>query len=232
MNNFGILQALVFEPKKAFAAIAERPRVLFPLLLLLVTGVGVLFWYFSIVDIPWLIEKSMDASGRGAQMSDEEARAARSMGPIIIKWASVIGALVMIAVIRLGEAVYFLLAGKITNVQRSFKQWLSLSLWTSMPAVLGVIPAAIVLFTTTTTQFDQGQLQTLSLNNLLFHRTMAEPGYSFLSTINLFQLAGLYLAAYGVKVWSGRSWVFSTVFAVLPWALIMGVWGWLVLGRA
>jgi hypothetical protein len=231
MNSLGILQALAFEPKKAFAELGARPRVLFPLVLLVVSGAGILFWYFSVVDMAWLIETQMNAAG-SAQMTEEQLKATRSIGPQILKWGGLIGGMVWIVAIRLMEALYYLLAGKITNVQRGFKQWLSLAAWSSLPSVLAVIPAAIVLLTATSTQIDQGELQTLSLNNLLFHRTAADPGYSLLISINLLQLAGLYLAALGVRVWSGRSWLFSVVFAVLPWALILGVWALIAMGRA
>jgi hypothetical protein len=231
MNSFSLLQALVFEPKKVFAELGVRPRVLFPLVLLVVSGAGVLFWYFSVVDMAWLIESQMNNAG-SAQMTEEQLKATRTVGPAILKWGGLIGAIVSIVAIRLIEALYYLLAGKITNVQRSFKQWLSLSAWSSLPSVLGVIPAAIVLLTATSTQIDQGELQTLSLNNLLFHRTAADPGYSLLISINLLQIVGLYLAALGVRVWSGRSWLFSVVFTLLPWALILGVWALFAMGRA
>ena len=84
MNSFGILQALVFEPKKAFVALDARPRVLFPLVLLIVSTIGMLIWYFSIVDSQWLVDRSLSASG--AQMTEEQAQAARAMSPAIITW--------------------------------------------------------------------------------------------------------------------------------------------------
>lgn len=232
MNSIAILQALAFEPKKAFEELARQPRVLFPLLLLVVSGVGILFWYFSVVDIEWLLAQA-ESAGRGARdMTDEQRRAVQSMGGSILKWSAVIGGAVAIVAIRLAEALYYLLAGKITNVQRSYGQWLSLASWSSLPGVLGLIPAAIVLLTATSGQFDQGQMQSLSLNSLFFHRGIGDPGYSLLSSINLLQIAGLYLAAVGVRAWSGRSWLFSVVFTALPWVLICGVWGYFALGRA
>jgi hypothetical protein len=232
VNSFAVLQALAFEPKKAFAELAARPRILFPLLLLILSTVGILFWYFSVVDVAWFIAQAQAANPGGQEMTAEQQRAVESMGGSIVKWSTVIGGAIVLLLIRCGEALYYLLAGKVTNVQRSYKQWLSLSSWSSLPGVLGMIPAAIVLLTTTTTQFDQGQLQALSFNNLFFHRTMSEPGYSFLSSINLLQIAGMYLATLGVRIWSGRSWLFSTVFTCLPIVLIYGVWGYFALGRA
>jgi len=230
MNSFGILQALVFEPKKAFVALDARPRVLFPLVLLIVSTIGMLIWYFSIVDSQWLVDRSLSASG--AQMTEEQAQAARAMSPAIITWTSVIGGFLLLVLVRVLEAVYYLLAGKITNVQRSYKHWLALACWSSLPGVLAVIPAAIVMLTATSTQIDQGDLQVLSLNNLIFHRDVAEPGYSLLISINLLQLLGLYLATLGYRVWSGRSWLASAVFTCLPWVLICGTWAYFALGRS
>ena len=75
-------------------------------------------------------------------------------------------------------SVYYLLAGKVTNVQRSFRQWFALACWTSMPSLLAIIPAAFVLLTATTAQIDQAELQPLSLNALFFHRAFGEPGFT------------------------------------------------------
>lgn len=231
MGSLGVLQSLVFEPKQAFAALAERPRVLFPLLVLLVSALGVLFWYFAVVDLQWLVgQAGLDQAS--ADMTEEQRRAMSRMGPAMVKWSTLIFGAVFVIGIRLAEALFFLLAGKITNVQRSYKHWLSLSAWSSLPGVLGVIPAAVVLLTSTTTQINQGDLQSLSLNNLLFHLGPDEPGYTLLVSINLLQLLCVWLAALGLRAWSGRSWLFCIVFTALPMVLVYGIWGFFSLGRA
>lgn len=232
MNNFALLQALAFEPKQAFATMAERPRVLFPIALLLTASVGLLFWYFSIVDTRWLMDQTLLNNPSTAQMTEQQLQLARNVNPAFLKWSAVIGGAFVIVLTRLLEALYYLLAGKITNVQRSYRQWLALASWTSLPAVLAVIPAAIVLLTSTTTQIDQGQLQVLSLNNLFFHRAGGAPGHTLLVSINLLQFVGMYLATLGVRLWSGRSWLFSIVFTFLPAVLIFGTWAYFALGRS
>ncbi|MEO6079714.1 MAG: YIP1 family protein [Steroidobacteraceae bacterium] len=235
MNSFALLQALVFEPKKAFAALAERPRFLFPLLLLLVVTVGITVWYYRVVDIEWMTYQQMRNSGFAKALTDAQITAQAKQAAEHPGRGAVFAAIAVVfyvVIVRLLEALYYLLAGKLTNVQRSYKQWLSLACWSSLPSVLSVIPTAIVLYTTTTTQIDQGALQPLSLNSLLFQRAPGEPGYTLLASINLFQLLGLLLAALGVRLWSGRSWLFSVVFTVLPWALIFGIWAWFAMGRS
>jgi hypothetical protein len=126
-------------------------------------------------------------------------------------------------------AVYYLLAGKIAGVNRSFRHWLALSAWTSLPTVLSVIPAALVLLTATSNQVGQDSLQALSLNELFFKLEAGETGFTLLTNINLFTFVSLYLGAVGVKVWSSRSWLFSIVFSVLPLILIVGIWALYVL---
>ena len=59
-----------------------------------------------------------------------------------------------------------------------------------------------------------------------------QPGYTLFSSIDLFQLLGLYLSIAGVRAWSGRSWLFSAVFAGLPYVLIYGIWAFYSLRQA
>ncbi len=138
MNNLALLSALVFEPRKAFDEIAQRPRFWFPLLLLLVASVGLSLWYVSVVDIQWLTDQTLRTSGLAQRMTEEqiEAAIARSgRGGAVAQ--AVIGGTLALVVLRLLESVYLLLAGKITNVQRSFRQWFALSCWTSLQGVHG-----------------------------------------------------------------------------------------------
>jgi hypothetical protein len=235
MNSIAMLQALVFEPRRAFAAIAERPRVLFPLLLLIIATAGIVLWYYRVVDLEWLTDQQLRNSGMARALTEAQieemvkrAGANAGRGAVVAVIASVFGVLI----VQLITALYYLLAGKITAVRRSFRQWLSFACWTALPSVLGVIPAAWVLLTATTAQIDQGALQPLSLNSLFFQRTPGEPGYTLLLSINLLQFLSLYLAAVGVKAWSGRSWLFSIVFTALPFMIIYGIWAFIAVGRS
>lgn len=228
MNNFNILSALAFEPKKAFLELAERPRVLFPLLLAIVAAVLLQLWYMNVVDMEWLVDAQLRSSSFARQMSEEQIaeavrRAGENTGVQMV--LGTIAAVLLLVIVRLLEAVYYLLAGKITNVQRGFKQWFALACWTSLPALLAVIPAAVNLLTADSNQIPQDALQPLSFNALFFHRAMGEPGYTLFLSMNVLSIVGVFLAALGVRVWSGRSWLFSIVFASLPCVLIYGIWG-------
>jgi len=225
MNNLQTALALVLEPKSAIGEIEARPRFLFPLLLtVLVTGAA-LVWYYSIVDAAWLIDTSIRSNPNARQMTEEQmALVSRFMTRNTLMYGGLFGVVFISVVFRLLEATWYLLAGKVTNVQRSFKQFFSLACWTSLPQVLAVLPAIPLLLTTKSPQTEPGALSPLSLNELVFHRGIGEPGYNLLANINLLHIFTVFLVVYGIKLWSGRSWLFASVYVLLPCLLIGGVW--------
>jgi len=233
MNNLGLASALVFEPRKAFAEIDARPRFWFPLLVLVVTTVVIAVWYRSVVDLEWVTDRTIRASSFAkslteAQIEEAVKRSAgnRTLGTV----ATVLGTPIAIVAIGLLGTLYLMLAGKVTRVRRSFKHWFALTWWAALPgAVLTLLGAAFVLLTATTTQIDQTELKPLSLNALFVQRTFDQPGYALFSSIDLIQLYGLYLGVVGVRAWSGRSWLFSSIFALLPYVLIYGIWAFISL---
>ena len=229
MGNMGIVQALVFEPRKAFAEIAERPRYWFPLLVFVIASTGILVWYASIADLGWATDRDLRHGILAGRLSEEQiAQQVQAAGNFRVVSIVIQGILIPIAlfVFLLIAALYNFLVGKMVAFERSFRQWFSFVCWAALPAALAAIPSALMLATTETTQFGREALKTLSLNALIFHRTIDEPGYAFYSSIDLFQLAVLYLSLLGVKIWSGRSWLFSILFVGIPWVLIYGTWAW------
>jgi hypothetical protein len=233
MNNLELASALVFEPRKAFAQIDARPRFWFPLLVLIVTTVVIAVWYRSVVDLEWVTDRALRSSSFAKNLTEAQIEAAvqrsadnRTLGTI----TTVLGTPIAIVVIGLLSALYMLLAGKVTSVKRSFRHWFALIWWAGLPgAVLTLLGAAFVLLTATTTQIDQADLKPLSINALFVQKTFDQPGYTLFSSIDLIQLFSMYLAVAGVRAWSGRSWLFSSIFALLPYVLIYGIWAFIAL---
>jgi len=233
VGNLEMLQALVFEPRKFFAALDQRPKYWFPLLVLIVALVAQNVWYVSVVDLGWVTDQQLRHSALARSLTEDQitqaVQRAQSMRVVsAISQAIVIP--IVITVIVMISALYDLLAGKIVSFERSFRQWFAFTAWLALPAALLVIPAALVLATADSAQIPQDALQPLSLNALLLHRKAGEAGYSLFNALNPIQLVVLYLAIFGVKQWSGRSWLFSAVFIGIPWVLIFGPWAWFSLG--
>lgn len=227
MTSLRMAQALLFEPRAAFAELDARPRYWWPLLVVLASSVALTIWYVSFVDLEWLSFEETRQSPFAANMTDEEvalrARESAERPGIQVFFRALIGA-VGIAIGLLISALYYLIAGKLTGVRRSFRHWLSLSAWVSLPAAVGIIPSGLVMLTSNSTQLPQTSLQPLSLNGLFFGLEQGQTGFALASGINLFHFFALYLATVAVKLWSGRSWLFSFLFSALPLLLIVGIW--------
>lgn len=236
MNGFALFQALVLEPRKAFAELAERPRILMPLLLGVLATAGITLWFYHSVDAEWLVDSQLRASAAARQLSEaqiaERAKSATE-NPGRIATIATVGAAIGVVIAYLLVSVYYLLAGKVTNVQRSFGQWMAFTCWTSLPPlVLTVLAAAIALTSATSGQIAPGDIKALSLNALLFHKAAGDPGYALWTQVGVPEILSAWLGIVGVREWSRRSWVFATIFVLLPSAVILGIVALFAMGRS
>ena len=225
MNSMELAWATLSTPSAAFKELRERPRFALPLALTLIGTMIVLAWYYSFVDFEWLRDHLLNANQRMRQMSEQQReRAMAGMSRTVILWSSVIGAAVFTLVIHLISAAYYSLAGKITNVQYTFKHWFSLSCWLALPHLFGIVSMVLFLLFADTHQIGSEELQLLSLNELFFHRKIGEPGFALLSNLTLLHPWAWALGVLAIRLWSGRSWPFSALFALLPAIVLYGVW--------
>lgn len=227
MSNWQILQALVFEPRKAFTELAERPRYWFPLLLLAITSTVISAWYLSVVDFSWMMDQQLRSGMFGSRLTEEQIQAAVSAasgrrGVQVVSTA--IFTPIVIAIAMLLVALLSVLTAKLTNVKYGYRHWFALACWTYLPTILAQVASAVVLLTTSTAQISQGDLQPLSLNSLFFHKAANESGYMMLTYVTVVHLWTIALSVFAVKVWSSRSWLFSFFFACWPSLLIFGIW--------
>jgi hypothetical protein len=73
-------------------------------------------------------------------------------------------------------------------------------------------------------QLSSQSLQVLSLNSLLIHAAPGDPWFTWGSSLGLINFWTLFLMSIGYARWTGADMMKSTVIAVLPWAVIFGVW--------
>jgi hypothetical protein len=228
MNNMELAGAIVTSPSAAFADLKEKPRFIFPLAVLCVTTAAILFWYYSFVDFDWFKDRLVSANPSAARMTEQQreqaAKAMARMTPNIIMWSSVISVVIMIPAMRAIQAVYFLLAGNVANVRFKFEQWFALSCWTSLPILIATASMAVYLLTAGSNQIGYEETSLLSLNELFFHKTMQDKGFTLWSSLTVLHPWMWWLTVLGVRVWSGRSWLFSSVFVLTPIVLIYAAW--------
>jgi len=224
MNNFDLTVALATAPSSAFAELRERPRFWFPLLLVVLSSAGLIFWYYGVVDIEWYKQTQLASTPDFQAMDDDKRASALSMlTSNTLKWGSMASLVIFIPVIYLLQALCLWLASKVTKLPQGFKHWFTLVCWSSLPVLLGTVVAAILLFLSDTPQVSPGLLQQLSLNELLFHVPPGR-GYGLLSSISIPAILGWVLMIIGVRVWSQRSWAFSAAFILVLLFIVYGIW--------
>ena len=227
-NSYSVFNAMVdivASPGKALDEIKLHTSWLWwPLLIMLLLASGLMIYYFSWVDFPWLVEETI--RGVPAENRAESADAIRSfMQPGRSTWTTVIAIVLMTFVIFLIQSVYLHLANKlITGAEIGFGQWFSFSIWTAFVGVFGTLAAFVLIFMADSNQLSQQSLQALSLNSLLIHAAPGEPWYTWASSLTLINFWSLYLMSIGFARWTGAAIVKSTIIAVLPWVLIFGIW--------
>ena len=220
--------ALIVDPRRAFTQLEKDPRYAAPMLLLLAATIGMIIWYYSSVDVDWLINQAL----AGRQISEaQRAQAANLMSRGTMLGGALVAGILLLFVTQVLQAFYFFFIYEFLEVQLSFRKWFALTWWCSLPQLISVVVTAVMLLLHDSSQASTGVLSPLSLNELFFHFSPADSGYSLLTSLNLVQLLTILLLVIGVQTWSKRSWLLSTVIVLAPRLVLYGIWGWFAFGR-
>jgi hypothetical protein len=218
-------------PGEAFTEIDQRPTKLFPLALIAISTMAVMFWYFSILDFDWFIDGTISRSSR--ELTDDQAEAARetfgSMSQGNFKLLGVFGSLVGILAIYVLQASYLSMVSALSGDRYKFSNWFSLVLWCSLPTLLSVIGRGVTILLSPNGQLSAYDLDPLTLANLGMISNN-ESIQTVLSTLNLpmFWTLALLLMAYRQCLNSSVVKALSVVLT--PYLLIFGVWAYFALG--
>ncbi|WKB55706.1 YIP1 family protein [Eleftheria terrae] len=225
MNSLQLAWAIFTEPAAAFDALERQPRFWFALLVPAALSVAVFLWYFGVVDFPWLTEQMLSAHPKFDEMSEADKRdAAQLFTREVMLWSSVASLGLGVPLLRVLEAAYYSLAGKLTNVQHSFRHWLALAAWSSFPAVLISVAMVLPLLLTDNGQVTMEGLNPLSLNELLFNVPRSSEWHTLLTTLTVLHPWMWWLGVRAVQAWSGRGAGFSSAFALAPVVAVYGAW--------
>jgi hypothetical protein len=222
---FNAMVDIVASPGKALDEIKLHTSWLWwPLLIVILLASGLMIYYFSWVDFPWLVEETI--RGVPSENRAEGADAIRQfMKPGRSTWTTLLAIAIMTPLIFLIQSVYLHLANKlVTGADIGFGQWFSFSTWTSFVGVFGTIAAFVTIFMADSNQLSQQSLQVLSMNSLFIHAFPGEPWFTWGSSLALINFWTLFLMSIGFARWTGAGMLKSTIIACLPWVLIFGIW--------
>jgi hypothetical protein len=228
MSTPETLSGIFFEPGRTFEALRARPRFLVAVVILIALALVVTVLLMQKVDFAEFITRQITSGPRSEQMTPEAKAAAIGF------WTGPIGKVVIYVIppvfigiaIAAGAGIY-LLAAMLMGGKMSYKQALSVWVYSSFPpGVLQTVLSAVVLFLKPAEDIDLnksgGGLVVTSLAALLNPTSPALRGA--LSWFDLFTFYGMYLAALGLrkvgKLSSGAAWtiVIALWFIGMLWS--------------
>lgn len=218
----------LFAPTQAFAAVKENKGWSWvPFIIVIVSTVAAFLYYFSAVDMPWLqnqmLEQTLAAS---PGLTDDEIEAVKqAQGEGMIKWGSIIGAPIGFIVMNLVMAVYYNIASKIaTKSDVGFTQWYGFTWWVSMPAVVSMLVAMLVVMFAPDGMISMNDLKPTTINSLILGLEMTDKWYGFAEGFELLAFWSIFVATFGLKNWLNIETKQAAIIAALPSVLIFGGW--------
>lgn len=221
---------IFFEPGRTFEALRERPRFLVAALITLVAFMAFYLAYVQRVGYDNIVNAEIETRAQGMSMTDEQKAAGRDIQtkPFVkaIRYgAPIIGITLVIAA---GAGIY-LLGSMLMGKAMSYKQALAVWTYSSLPPLVLLMAANLVLLLVRTPTEDAEIARGL---NGLVH---ANPGIlvdaaahpvlaTALGAFDLFAIYGLVLAALGMRKVARLS-------SGSAWAVVLGIWLLGVVGR-
>ncbi|MFL6676616.1 MAG: YIP1 family protein [Massilia sp.] len=219
-SPFNALAAMFYDPTRAFAMLQARRHAWLPLVLLVASNAALLFWYFSVVDFAWLLERMF------AMIADVEKRehAMKMMSKGMMQTTTMIGGALTVPLFAAIGGLYFLIVGKVRNIDFGFGKGFALSAWASVPGLLMLALGGLQIVLTPGGQLDFSQLNPVSLNQLLFHVDMGRRWAGLLDSLSVITIWGMVLTAIGFQVWARVSRATAFRITLIPYVAIYGIW--------
>jgi hypothetical protein len=228
MGEFSRLTGVFFEPGKTFADIAERPRWLVPLLLVIVTGVAYYFVYGQHVGWERFLRHQIETNARVQQQMERIPAAQRdatiAMQTKFVGIGYYFSAIVMVPLIYLIQAATVLgIASGLMSAGVKFKQLFAIVCYAGLTSIVMHVLATVVMFLKSPDEFNLAN--PLAFNPAAFMDPINTPKflYTVAMSLDLFTIWVLLLIAAGLKAAAGKRMSFGgALFAVvLPWAVLV-----------
>jgi hypothetical protein len=209
-------------PGEAFASLKERPRFLLALLLITLGATLVQLFYFLGVDIQWFFEEQLLSNPNTTQQQAEQALRFLTNIPqtgLAVVFA-IITAIFVIAAFLI-QALYFKVASQFTKDGLTYKHFVALICWSSMPRLLASLASLVKVLTGDISLLPPTQVNPLALWEML--------GLEPMGTGTLDQLVmntdpttiwTLALVILGYKILSGKGWATAAIVSLIPVVIV------------
>lgn len=219
MSEVGTLGSIFFEPGRTFEDLRRKPRFILAGLIILLLLSAFQFLFVQKVGFERIIRERLESNSRVQQMPADQKQALieQQSSPLVenISYAAVpvVGCIVFL----LGGLIYWLGINAMGG-SATFKQGISVWIYSSFPPiVVSMLANFLILFLKSADDIELSASQNglLQTNPSFFIDAKSSPALAaFLTTFDLFNIWGWFLAAIGLRI-MGR---ISTAAA---WAIVL-----------
>ncbi|TDF38460.1 YIP1 family protein [Alteromonadaceae bacterium M269] len=222
-NPFQACVQVLIKPNGVFEALEDAKNWSWiPFILISIATIIPSYMYFGAVDFEWYRE--LIISTQAANLSPAEIETQRAFITLssmrTASFVAPLGLILASAVI----ALYLNLAtkGDEENVN-GFTDWFGFAWWISLPVVINSIIAVLLLSLSSDPQINPAILAPTSLAFIL-GLPLEHDWFGLLQNVSLISVWSIYLTAVGVNRWTDLGSKKSNVIAILPYAVIAGIW--------
>lgn len=227
MANTGVLAVatnIFAAPGEAFAAIKERPRLAFPLLLAILATCASAALYLSSVDLAWLIDRQLQSAQ--TELTDQQradtVEALGNISPVLRAVGGGVSAALSTLVVFAVLALYLTGVSFATNTGIKFKQWFAFMAWCWMPRILAIAATLVNLLVSEARFMPPEAVNPLSFGSLLgLDGEGASSVERGLLGLDVTVIWSLVLGIIGYQTWTQRSLTHATGVVLGPIALIV-----------
>ena len=226
------LTSIYFEPTRTFESLRARPRFLVATIIAIVAIMAFFTLFYQRVGQEKITRAAIETSPRTAQLTPEQREQQIQMqSKPIVKAFGYLGPIIGIAVFFAAGAALYLLGVMLMGGKISYKKSLSVWAYSSLPPTLIAMALNIILlFIKSEDSYDivqasRGGLVQANLSFLVDPK--ASPAvWTILSSIDVFQIYGMILAAIGLRILgklsSGSAWGIVITLSLIGVVLKVG----------
>ena len=223
MGEFSRIAGVFFEPTKAFADIAARPRWFVPVLLIALVSMCLTFMYSQRGGWRVMIQQQMANNSRQPQGTPEEQQQRVEIG---VKVASVIGYVIPLII----PVMFLIVAGVLTGITAGilsapvkFFQVFAIVCYANLPGIIRAALTIVVMQMKNLADFDLNNPLMFNPGAFMDPKTSSKFLYSLASSLDLFSLWIMLLIAIGLKAAAGKKLSFGGAFfaVFLPWGVFV-----------
>jgi Yip1 domain len=223
MGELSRITGVLFEPKKTFTDIGQRPSWLVPMILLILVSIAAIVTISQRVGWERVIRQQTEGSARLQQLTPEQREQNMALqmkiAPAIGYVAAILGApiyCIIVAAVLLGITA-------IMSAGLRFKQVFSVVAWSGLPRVIAAILTVVVVFLKNPDDFNMKNPLAFNLGAFMDPNSTSKFLYALASQLDLFAIWTILLLATGLKAAAGRKLSFAGALTavVIPWAVVV-----------